>query len=299
MRKGPTFILSKLTDELKTSVSAMKNATFEVAGENFKYPAQIYNPGKATGILRINKSPLQLSKNEIGVFSEMPTEMSPAAGMITLGTGARLSHVQLLAKSLGLPNAKLSTEYLEKLKSLEGKLVHFVADKDGSFAIHELAEDAGKVFEKSKNEIHIPAPNHDLKKPVSFGEVRESENGTIAGPKGMNLSKLYQDSKIGEKVPDGFILPFGYFKKYADQTGLTPLLDVLASTKMENKHTMVALSNKIQKIIQKTPIPEEMIDEAVKQNPELDDSKFKTYFSQYFNRMNDNIPQEYLYLTGN
>jgi hypothetical protein len=264
MRKGPTFILSKLTDELKTSVSAMKNATFEVAGENFKYPAQIYNPGKATGILRINKSPLQLSKNEIGVFSEMPTEMSPAAGMITLGTGARLSHVQLLAKSLGLPNAKLSTEYLEKLKSLEGKLVHFVADKDGSFAIHELAEDAGKVFEKSKNEIHIPAPNHDLKKPVSFGEVRESENGTIAGPKGMNLSKLYQDSKIGEKVPDGFILPFGYFKKYADQTGLTPLLDVLASTKMENKHTMVALSNKIQKIIQKTPIPEEMIDEAVK-----------------------------------
>jgi len=41
-----------------------------------------------------------------------------------------------------------------------------------------------------------------------------------------------------------------------------------------------------------------MIDEAVKQNPELDDSKFKAYFSQYFNRMNDNIPQEYLYLTG-
>jgi hypothetical protein len=41
-----------------------------------------------------------------------------------------------------------------------------------------------------------------------------------------------------------------------------------------------------------------MIDEAVKQNPELNDSKFKKYFSQYFERMNNNIDQQYLYVTG-
>lgn len=41
-----------------------------------------------------------------------------------------------------------------------------------------------------------------------------------------------------------------------------------------------------------------MINKATTQDPELDDSRFKAEFAQYFNQMNSQIPEEYLYLTG-
>lgn len=41
-----------------------------------------------------------------------------------------------------------------------------------------------------------------------------------------------------------------------------------------------------------------MIKKAVSRNPDLDDTGFKAEFAQYFDRMNSNIPEEYLYLTG-
>ncbi len=41
-----------------------------------------------------------------------------------------------------------------------------------------------------------------------------------------------------------------------------------------------------------------MISKAVSRDKELDDSKFKAEFAQYFDRMNSQIPEEYLYITG-
>lgn len=41
-----------------------------------------------------------------------------------------------------------------------------------------------------------------------------------------------------------------------------------------------------------------MIDQAVTRDKELDDRNFKAEFAAYFDRMNSQIPEEYLYLTG-
>lgn len=41
-----------------------------------------------------------------------------------------------------------------------------------------------------------------------------------------------------------------------------------------------------------------MINKAVSRDKELDDAGFKAEFAQYFDRMNSNIPEEYLYITG-
>ena len=41
-----------------------------------------------------------------------------------------------------------------------------------------------------------------------------------------------------------------------------------------------------------------MIDKVMKENSDLDDSNFKTYFSQYFDHINSNIDEKYLYLTN-
>ena len=41
-----------------------------------------------------------------------------------------------------------------------------------------------------------------------------------------------------------------------------------------------------------------MIKKATTEDPQLDDSKFRAEFATYFDRMNSNIAEEYLYLTG-
>jgi len=39
-----------------------------------------------------------------------------------------------------------------------------------------------------------------------------------------------------------------------------------------------------------------MIDKVMKEDPALDDTNFKTYFAQYFDNMNSNIDEKYLYI---
>jgi hypothetical protein len=41
-----------------------------------------------------------------------------------------------------------------------------------------------------------------------------------------------------------------------------------------------------------------MINKATKEDPKLDDTHFKDYFAKYFNRMNSNIDDKFLYITG-
>ena len=40
-----------------------------------------------------------------------------------------------------------------------------------------------------------------------------------------------------------------------------------------------------------------MIDKVMKENPSLDDTNFKTNFSQYFNNLNTNIDEKFLYIS--
>ena len=41
-----------------------------------------------------------------------------------------------------------------------------------------------------------------------------------------------------------------------------------------------------------------MMDKVMKENPDLEDTNFKTYFSQYFDNLNSNIDEKYLYVTN-
>lgn len=63
----------------------------------------------------------------------------------------------------------------------------------------------------------------------------------------------------------------------------------------------IARVNKIEsdrKIYSNYDLESCMIKKATTEDPQLDDSKFKKEFSAYFDRMNTQIPEEYLYLTG-
>ena len=66
------------------------------------------NTGRAQGRLRIIKSVEQtgdLSPQDILVLDEVPVWLPPVAGLVTQRPSTLLSHVNLLAKGWGIPNA--------------------------------------------------------------------------------------------------------------------------------------------------------------------------------------------------
>jgi hypothetical protein len=66
--------------------------THLIGDTKYNEPVEVFNAGSAEGVLRINKSPLEMRSGEIGVFTETPAETTPTAAIISFSAIARLSH---------------------------------------------------------------------------------------------------------------------------------------------------------------------------------------------------------------
>ena len=288
LRSNNVFMLSQLVDAMEEAALARKNISHLIGDTKTRIPARVFNPGQAVGVLRINKNPMELTSSEIGVMSEMPTESGAVGGIVTLGVGARLSHLQLLARSLKIPNVKFSPDAIDLLKPYDGQMVRFVADKSGAVEIVPLgSKSEGVVVAKKKVDVTVPVPDHSISKPISFDAASQHVGKTIAGPKGMVLTELRQNPALRPHVPDGFILPFGFFRRYLKEAGIEPLVDMLGKTNQANTRLVSEISRQIREAIFKNPIPEKMLGEIMKELQRL--QKRTGHEAGYFFRSDTNI----------
>ncbi len=70
---------------------------------------------------------------------ETPADLEPAAGILTQGEGNVLSHVQLLARALGIPNVVLGPAPTGRCASHDGQQVFFLATPRGRVVLKEAA----------------------------------------------------------------------------------------------------------------------------------------------------------------
>ena len=272
---------------METLTLQRKNISHTINGQPVKITGQVFNPGQAEGIIRVNANPLELTSEEIGVFSEMPIESGALNGIITLGVGARLSHLQLLAKALQIPNIKFTAEALPLLKALEGKKVRLTADKEGRIQIQKISEKASLAVTQNATKIEVPQPDYRVTKPVSFRDGAPYQKYMIAGPKGMVLMKLFNTPGIGNSVPDGFILPFGFYRRYLKETGILPVVEQLSKVSIDNKNVIAFLTARIRKHFDEHPVPAEMLEEVMKELRNL--RKRTGHEAGYFFRSDTNI----------
>ena len=93
------------------------------------------NPGYARGTLRIiDGAPddIQVNNRDIFVFSRPPADLKPVGGILTVSEGNMVSHVQLLARNLGIPNAVLTDRQFAELKPYDGREVFFAVSSAGT-----------------------------------------------------------------------------------------------------------------------------------------------------------------------
>ena len=185
------------------------------------------NPGFAKGELVVvseNEPVPDLSNDKIYILDHPPADMKPVAGIATASEGNLVSHVQLLARNLGIPNALISKEVFPLLKRYSGKEVFF-AVSPGNVVVMKLADQLNaqelQLFEsktRSDERVHVPIDRIDLSSVhlVDLRDVNAASSGIICGPKAANLGELKKH--FPDQVVEGIVMPFGIFKKHMDQT---------------------------------------------------------------------------------
>jgi hypothetical protein len=182
------------------------------------------NPGLARGRLKMlpaGKAPSKFDSKAIYVLPSTTEDLPPVAGILTTGEGNILSHVQLLARNLGIPNVAIDEKWLPVIQSMADQQVVLAVSPRGivQLAVDGPQWDVTFDVDKGPKELLI---RPDLKKLdldeqslLSLDILRSTDSGKTCGPKAANLGELKH--YFPEAVADGLVIPFGQYRLLLEQ----------------------------------------------------------------------------------
>lgn len=215
---------SQLLDYLMTDNSRQLGISHEIWGNAISSGISGLNPGLARGILRYpfpGQDLQTFSSDTILVLPATTSNLPPVGGIITAGRGNILSHVQLLARNLGIPNVSVDSGLLAQIQTRKDRRVVLAVSPKGIVKIEEDHSGWDAVFAKKKTEkrkiLKADVEKLDLKNTgfLNLNEIRARDSGKVAGPKAANLGELKYH--FPEAVTDGVVIPFAMFKSFLDQ----------------------------------------------------------------------------------
>ncbi len=226
IRSSLVLQLGKAVGDLGNFIATEAALTNNVVDLTNQSAIRGLNPGYAFGELVVVENmadDLEVSSDKIYIFQKPPSDLKPVAGIATVAEGNLVSHVQLLARNLGIPNAALSDENLRQLKKYSGTRVFYAVSNKGNVQMkseQEMSAEEKALFEKKERKdekIEVPAEEIrlDVVKVLNMREVDASNSGKLCGPKAANLGQLKK--MFPDDVVEGLVIPFGIFKEHMDQ----------------------------------------------------------------------------------
>jgi hypothetical protein len=179
----------------------------------------------ARGLGRIHIIPkldehVEIGFNEILVLDEVPVSLPPVAGIIITKPSTPLSHINLLAKSWGVPNVYIKNAQ-ELFKQYDGWWVSFDAMRD-TYAIKRADLDQLREYQKrlaQRLDVMTPRYNLSVKRIASLSEQR-AKDVVAYGAKSANLGEMMHARLNGIIVPGGFTIPFFYYDQFLKENKL-------------------------------------------------------------------------------
>ena len=234
--------LGETVAELSAASSGILGMPNQVTGVGDPGGLLGLNPGYAVGELHVIVDPdsqVAFSPKGIYLLHRAPADMKPVAGIATVTEGNAVSHVQLLARNLGIPNAVVSAETLRDLRALANTKVFYAVSQRGTVVLkpvlamnpEELA--LVEVKERDDDRIRVPTDRLDLSDTSlhALVDLRASDSGRLCGPKAANLGQLR--AMFPDAVSPGLIIPFGVFRQHLGQPmpeGASSYWDFLETT---------------------------------------------------------------------
>jgi Pyruvate phosphate dikinase, AMP/ATP-binding domain len=222
LRGSPLFFYANVLDGLLRDGNHLVGLRHRLFDREIGAGLRSLNPGLARGKIRLKSAARIEDFDPQGIYLLPQTiaELPPVAGILTAGEGNPLSHVQLLARNLGIPNVTVDESLISELTAYEGQNIILAASPAGSV---QLLLDEGQlnhIFAQQAASTALIRPDLeklDLKTFSFFplSHLRATDSGRIVGPKAANLGELYHH--YPEAVADGLAIPFGIFRILLDQ----------------------------------------------------------------------------------
>jgi rifampicin phosphotransferase len=198
----------------------------------YAIPYQPFNRGRSVGRLRLlprYDQSVILHPRDIVVLGETPIGLPPVAGIVTAQPGTALSHLNILARTWGVPSVYVRNAF-NVLKPLDGKWVLLDA-KTGNYSVREASTQEVRLAERdAATSGRLASPRFDLGT-QDFAELVEQNRDMVVayGAKSANLGHVIRSSVPGVTVPSGFTVPFYWYDYFIKENNLSPLVEAIAT----------------------------------------------------------------------
>ncbi|MEM6531382.1 MAG: PEP/pyruvate-binding domain-containing protein [Myxococcota bacterium] len=232
LRSGVMLPAAKLLDRLAVDVEALRGGGHQLLGISGSGTTTLRgeNAGISTGTLRylqLGENTDALRRDDIVLLRGLPPELPPVAGIITIGSAGKLSHISVLARNLGIPHASVGGDIAEKLLPRVGERFLLAVSAGRRVAMGPLKSfDESLQAELTRKARIIDEPFLEIEadelalEDTQFrllGELKDGDSGRICGPKAAELGRLKRI--FPERVSDGVVIPFGVFVEHVNRAG--------------------------------------------------------------------------------
>ncbi len=233
VRGSPMLLLGQVSRRLGDHLAGENPVRHAIFDKTFTTEVRALNPGLALGTMRVAPEAGGYGRDELVALPETPADLKPAAGIVTRGEGNVVSHVQLLARALGIPNSVVSSEAYEVIAPHDDQEIFMVVTPGGRVYVKEAAamdatdksvyDEFNRNTERSGDgalagggaKLHIDKEQLNItdKDPLSLDAVRRQDSGVRSGPKAAFLGELRH--LFPDNVSRGVVVPFGsYYDHY-------------------------------------------------------------------------------------
>ena len=222
LRGSPLLAYTRVLDVLMQDAARLVGTRQYLFDRKLAGGLRALNPGLRRGVLlAAPQEGGDFRKDGIYLLPSTTPELPPIAGILTRGEGSSLSHVQLLARNLGIPNVVVDDRLVEQIQSHIGERVVLAVSPRGTVQITADGPHWDKIFGREALDADVVI-RPDLQKldlaytdPLPLKVIRATDSGRIVGPKAANLGELLHH--YPDAVNPGVVIPFGVFRALLDQ----------------------------------------------------------------------------------
>jgi rifampicin phosphotransferase len=178
------------------------------------------NPGLALARLEIisdDRAPIQIQPDRIYIIPATLADLKPMKGILTLDSGNALSHAQLLAANLGIPNATIPSGLLPELRKYRGQEMFYAVTQSGTVVLRRWsalspAEQASwrkTMTNRQRITLDTARVNLNDRALKTLTDTTSADSGVRCGPKAANLGQLRRF--FPDHVAQGIVVPFGVY----------------------------------------------------------------------------------------
>ena len=221
LRGSPLLFYSETLDVLLRDANRIAGVQQKLFDRTIGAGLIALNPGLARGVLHASPDMSRLDDfrpDGIYLLAETVGDLPPVAGILTAGAGNPLSHVQLLARNLGIPNVAVDQSLLSELRANDGRKIVLAVSAAGVVEIlpdgpawdrvlgSDGTSDANVVFEPDVAKLDLSKRDF-----ISLRDLRARDSGRIVGPKAAKLGEI--GANFPDKVAPGVGIPFGMYRE--------------------------------------------------------------------------------------